>query len=94
MPEESNIVLPLVGDKNPTIPPHISVEVLSEASKQVDENFKKMDNLEKQLQEQFNQIQQNMISVRTNKAVLNGQKAILEESKKKIIELTAPPVNA
>lgn len=92
---ESKIVLPLVGSvESVQTQKHISVEVLEEAEKQVDEHLKKIDGMISQFQEQANNAQNMLNQARINKTALAAQKAILGESRKKIIELITPVNNA
>ena len=88
--ENSKAVLPNVGSIDEPAP-HISVEVLSEYSRQIDEQLKKNLGIRNQLQQTFNEVQKQLGQSNINDTALNAQKSAIEEAKKKIIELLAPP---
>jgi len=85
MPDPSPIVLPVVGSNEPA--PHISIEVLNDALRQVNERITKNNGYKQQLQQTFNDVQKQLNQVTINDSALSAQKALVEELKAKISDL-------
>lgn len=88
---ESKIVIPLEGTTE--ITPHVSIEVLIEASKQIDEQLKKNAGFKTTLQKTFSEVQTQLNQIAMNENMLNAQKACTEEYRRKIVELLNKPVD-
>lgn len=92
-PEPASVaVIPLEGTTEQV--PHISIEVLLEGSKQIDDQLIKNTSLKNQLQQTLTNVQNELGRVNMNEAALKAQKAITDEYRKTILGLIAPPVNA